>query len=276
MKTIIKSIAVFFLLISFGCSNYEGELQNGNFTDPTLKSEPRLLYPRTARENNISGKTEVIILVSKTGEVNDVQILKSSGSGILDSASIEYSKNLKFNPATAQGEPISCRVKWSIEYAFSDKVSYVESYVKQIKELYNLAADKGNSERNEILNKILKLHIDFVHSMWDGESFNEAVARVVLPETSSNWRYIAGNYPLTFLLYHDFIQRFPDYDSLSVVEAELSRSVEADIRYIQRTSIVSPGTFGKNQELILKIRNFIKDKYPQIKMDGTKGINFNS
>lgn len=276
MKTILKSIAVIFLLISFGCSNYDGELQNSSFTEPTLKSQPRLLYPKAARENNISGKTEVIILVSNTGEVDDVQVIKSSGFGVLDSTSIEFSKNLVFNPATAQGNPVSCRVKWSIEYAFSDKVSYVDSYIRQVKELYSLADNPGDSDRNEILNSIFQLHKQFVDNLWDGQNFNAAVARVVLPETSREWRYVWDNYPLTFLLYHDFIQRFPDYDSLSLVELELTRSLEADMKYIQRTSITNPGTFHKNQELLLQIRNFIKGTYPQIKLDETKGIDFNS
>jgi len=276
MKTIIKSIAVLFLLINFGCSTFNEEMQNADFKNPTIKSQPRLLYPKAARENNFSGKTEVVLLVSKTGAVDDVQVIKSSGFGVLDSASIEFSKDLVFNPATAYGEPVSCRVKWSILYAFSDKISYIESYIQQVKELYSLANNSGNSYRNEILNRIYKLHTEFISDMWDGENFNAAIARVVLPETSREWRYVWDDNPLSFLLYHDFIQRFPDYDSLSVVKVELIKSLKADIKYIERTSIINPGTFQKNQELIMKIRNFIKNTYPHIELNENRGIDFNS
>lgn len=276
MKTILRSIAVLFLLINFGCSTFNREVQDDDFKTPTIQSQPRLLYPKAARENNYSGKTEVVLLVSKTGAVDDVQLIKSSGFGVLDSASIEFSKDLVFNPATAHGEPISCRVKWSIAYAFSDKISYIESYIQEVKELYSLAANSENSYRNEILNRIYKLHKEFVSSMWDGEDFNAAIARVILPENSRGWRIIWDDCPLSFLLYHDFIQRFPGYDSLSLVKSELTKSLKADIKYIERTSIINPGTFHKNQELILKIKNFIKNTYPQINLDKNEGIDFNS
>ena len=58
MKTTIKILAFLFLLINFGCSNYYDELQNAGFTNPTIKNQPRLLYPKAAQENSFSGKTE--------------------------------------------------------------------------------------------------------------------------------------------------------------------------------------------------------------------------
>lgn len=276
MKTIIKIIAVLFLLINFGCSNYNGELQNAGFVTPTIKSHPRLLYPKAARDNNYSGKTEVILLVSKNGTVDDVEILRSSGYSILDSVSVEYSKNLLFNPALANGEPVSTRVRWGIQFSFSDQITYTRSYINRIKELYEEANQSGSVRKNEILNEIINLDKEFISNIWDGQYFNTTLTQVILPGSATGWDTLWNDYPLSFLLYHDFIQRFPEYDSLKMVKEELRKSLDADIKYIERTPTQNTWLQEKREQLLLRIKKFIENNYPDIKIEGDINTNFNS
>ena len=275
MKTITKLSVLFLLLINFGCSNYYEELQNAGFTAPTLKNQPRMLYPKAAQENEISGKTEVILYVSKTGNVDNVKILKSSGYSVLDSASVAYSKSLLFNPATAHGEPVSARVKWSVLFKFSNDILNTEYYVQTMKQLYDAAENSTGQQRNRIIDKIFNLDTEFVNEMWDGQTFNSTIARVMLPEITSKWDTIWNSYPLSFLLYHDLIQRFPGYDSLEMVKNELRNSLNSDIQYIKQSFSGKTGNNNK-EKLILTIKNFIEDKYPGIKIDEKVYSGFNS
>ena len=267
MKTVIRIIVLLFLLLSFSCSNYYEELQNAGFTAPTLKNQPRLLYPKAAQENNYYGKTEIVLNVSKTGKVDDVKIIKSSGYPVLDSASVAYAKSLLFNPATAHGRPVSARVKWSVQFKFSDNIINSEHYVQQIKQLYDAAQNSANPQRNKIISNIFNLDTEFVNEMWDGQTFNNTIAQVMLPGSSSKWEKVWDGYPLSFLLFHDLIQRFPNYDNLELVKKELIKCLHSDIQYIKQSINRNEATKDKNEKLILMIKNFIEDKYPLIKLD---------
>lgn len=276
MKTIIKIITVLFLLISFGCSNYYDELQNEGFTNPTIKYQPRLLYPKAAQENSYSGKTEIVLLVSKTGKVDDIQIVKSSGYKVLDSAAVNYSKNLLFNPALVHGQPVSTRVKWTVNFKFSEQLLTSESYVQRVKELYNYANSLTGSRRDNVIDEILDLHDQFVNSMWDGPTFNNTIEQVLLPGTTAGWDTLWDGYPISFLVYHDFIQRFPNYKNLSVVKDKLEKSLRADIQYIEQDSRNNNRTDKMKEALILKIKNFVKNNYPNIKIEEKNNTDFNS
>jgi len=276
MKTIIKLLAFLFLLINFGCSNYYDDLQNEGFTNPTIKYQPRLLYPKAAQENSYSGKTEIVLLVSKTGKVDDVQIVKSSGYKVLDSAAVDYSKNLVFNPALVHGQPISSRVKWSVNFKFSNQLLTSESYVQQVRELYNYANSLTGSRRDDVIDKILDLHDQFVNSMWDGPTFNNTIEQVLLPRTSAGWDTLWDGYPLSFFVYQDFIQRYPDYKNLSVVKDKLEKCLWTDIQYIEQDSRNNNVTDKMKEALIMKIKNFIKNNYPDIKIEEKNNTGFNS
>jgi TonB family protein len=61
--------------------------------------KPRLEYPVQARVRHLSGAGFFILLVtSQTGVVKNVQIEKSTGSPILDSAAISAFKQWRFKP----------------------------------------------------------------------------------------------------------------------------------------------------------------------------------
>ena len=276
MKTTTKILAFLFLLINFGCSNYYDELQNAGFTNPTIKNQPRLLYPKAAQENSFSGKTEIVLLVSKTGKVDDVQIVKSSGYKVLDSAAVDYSKNLVFNPALVHGQPVSARVKWTVNFKFSDQLLTSESYIQQVKELYAYANSLTGSRRDNAMSEILDLHDQFVNSMWDGPTFNNTIEQVLLPGTSAGWDTLWDGYPLSFFVYHDFIQRFPDYKNLSAVKDKLEKSLWTDVQYIEQDSRNRNGMDKMKKALVMKIKNFMKNNYPDIKIEEEKNTDFNS
>jgi TonB family protein len=111
MKKIILFLCAMFIF--FGCANTE-------VMQPVLKEKIEPVYPYEAKSRGIEGKVDLYLTVSEEGDVTKTTLLHSSGSNILDEASINYSKGLKFQPATLKGKPISVVVKWTLNYKLED------------------------------------------------------------------------------------------------------------------------------------------------------------
>lgn len=71
---------------------------------PILLSKEKLDYPAAAMKDRIEGEVIAKILISKTGNVKQVILERSSGFEILDTATINYIKKLDFLAAEYKGK----------------------------------------------------------------------------------------------------------------------------------------------------------------------------
>ena len=83
---------------------YDMIFDNIDYIKPVLISKSELKYPQIAIDKNIEGNVLVKFLVTTKGNVENVSVEKSSGSKILDSATIHYVKRLKYLPAQVDGK----------------------------------------------------------------------------------------------------------------------------------------------------------------------------
>jgi TonB family protein len=78
-----------------------------------------LNYPKKARENALQGRTYVSFVVSKTGDVEDVKVLRSSDP-LLDEAAMEIVRSMpKWKPGRQDGKEV--RVQYSLPISFKLK-----------------------------------------------------------------------------------------------------------------------------------------------------------
>lgn len=76
-----------------------------------------IVYPKICQENGIQGRAIVEFVINKDGSVVEVEILRTTGDGILDEEAVRVVKLLpKFKPAIKDGKPI--RVKMTIPINF--------------------------------------------------------------------------------------------------------------------------------------------------------------
>jgi protein TonB len=260
MKKNINIVLSVLLLFGMGCS----VLNTGEqaYTPPSQKNHPRLLYPKIAQENAYTGDSKVLILISKTGTVDKINVLESSGFDLLDNAAIEYCKNLIFYPAKRNGETVYSRMEMDIKFDISTPVWSAKDYVDEVKDLYIKL--ERSSERNIILKEILDKHDEFVQNMSDALNFNAYVEQVISPELSAEWKTDWNAWPLSFLLYQDFIQRFKDYNNLADVKTQIRNSVIADIHYIENTHTNDISSRKEKENILSKIKKFISEQYPDI------------
>jgi len=263
-----STLSLFLLLLfTFACGHNVEKVDQQNFIPASLKNQPRIIYPKDAQESSYSGITRMILSISNVGTVEKVFLEKSSGYEILDKAAIDYCKNLVFIPAKLENKTVYSRLRWEIKFNISGQGLSTNRYINEIKDLYISLIQSASKEKNRIEREILMKHNDFVNNMTDALNFNTASEQVILPEISEEWKKDWNKWPLSFLLYHDFLVRFPEYDSISSVKTQLLNSLKYDIQYIKNSPDINSEIINEKENILLRIKSFISSHYPDIIID---------
>lgn len=88
---------------------------------PALKvlKKVNAVYTPAAKEAGITGTVILRVLVGKTGEVEDVEILKGLPKG-LSAAAVTAVRQFRFEPATADGKPVPARTTLTFNFSLPD------------------------------------------------------------------------------------------------------------------------------------------------------------
>ncbi|MCX7797058.1 MAG: energy transducer TonB [Melioribacter sp.] len=261
MKRLI--LFVLFVLIIVSCSSKIDKTTKG-FTPPSVLKQPRFLYPKVAQEKALEGSTKLLLSINKEGIVEEILIVKSSGYDVLDSAAMEYCRNILFSPAKRDGKPVNSRMEWVVKFNITEQNWVVDNYLLEISNLYRQVDLVDVGEKLVLQREILKKHNEFVQNFRDALNFNKVLSQVISPEISKQWQKDWDGWPLSFLLYYDFIKRFPDYDSIHVVKNLLINSLKSDIQYIKSTQAIEPKIKHEKEKILNKIKIFISNNYPDI------------
>ncbi|GAB3030357.1 TonB family protein [Spirosoma pulveris] len=105
----------------------------GGMPGLTAYIEKNLKYPEAAEKANVHGRVFVSFVVTKTGEISDVQILKGIGYGT-DAEAVRVVKNMpNWKPARHNGELVNVKYNLPINFQFEDGASFSnESAFKDI------------------------------------------------------------------------------------------------------------------------------------------------
>jgi TonB family protein len=263
-KNIIPTLFVL-MFVCFGCSNYLE--QNETFIAPTLKSQPRLFYPKIAQQQSLTGNTKVILYILKTGKVENAKVVKSSGFSVLDTAAVSYCMSFIFYPAKRNGEQVNSKMQMDIKFALTDQKYNPDEYISAINDLYYKLENAEVSEKNNIEKEILTEHNEFLKNMKDAINFNLYTQKVLSDKLVTEWKNTWDSWPLSFLIYQDFIERFPDYDNIADVKQLLLQALKFDIRYINISPSANTVEHKEKENLLSKIKHFVEKAYPDMIKD---------
>lgn len=102
-----------------------GDTRDVVMTDDSVDSPPRptyqapLQYPKTARSRGVEGYVVLSLLISATGEIEKVQVLESSPSGIFDDAALQGVRSWRFEPAQYQGRNVKVWARQRVRFDLS-------------------------------------------------------------------------------------------------------------------------------------------------------------
>ncbi len=111
-----------FEFLGEGAEGLLGDTTGVIMTEDTVDEPPRasyrppLKYPDYARKRGINGHVLLNLLVTATGEVEDVKLLTSEPQGLFDQVAINSVKEWSFDPATYKGSPVKVWVKQKISF----------------------------------------------------------------------------------------------------------------------------------------------------------------
>lgn len=264
MKNILMSSLFMLFLVLAGCGQGTDVLKDAeeNYTPPSILSQPRFYYPPAAQERSYAGSAKLYMVIDKEGKVARVSVIRSSGYEILDKASSDYCKTLLFTPAKKDGVPIDSRVVWEMKYNLASQNWCTGTYIKNVLRLLNEEKIVSKYEKKIVQDEILKLHNEFTRTMNDRLNYNIIVGQVISAGLSKEWQKDWDSWPLSFLLYYDFIKRFPDHDSLFKVREQLKNALKTDIQSIKNISADNIQAEVEKESILLKIRSFIKSEFP--------------
>ena len=87
----------------------------GDVKAPVKEFAPQPQYTEIARKARIQGVVIVQAIVTKTGDVQDVKVLKGLPMG-LDTAAADAVKIWKFKPATLHGKPVDVYYNLTVNF----------------------------------------------------------------------------------------------------------------------------------------------------------------
>jgi protein TonB len=81
--------------------------------EPIYQPDPE--FSEEARKKKVSGTVKLSFVVTSKGEVTDIKVANSVGSG-LDEKAIEAVRSWKFKPATKDGQPVSALLAVEVDF----------------------------------------------------------------------------------------------------------------------------------------------------------------
>jgi periplasmic protein TonB len=84
------------------------------------EANPWPRYPAAARRRGIEGEVLVRVAVALDGRAERVEVVRSSGSALLDTAAVEALQRWRFEPARAGGQPVTATVEIPVTFRLTD------------------------------------------------------------------------------------------------------------------------------------------------------------
>ncbi len=229
---------------------------------PVLKEATNLRYPMDAQLKRQEGLVRMRLLISEKGLVTKTRLVQSSGFAQLDEAAAEYASGLRFAPATRNGNPEPALIGWRVRFQIEDKSAEALAYVEKVAALYDAAAT-GPLVVQKAAREILDAHETFATLSTDAVSVNEYVKLVIQADTYSDYMLVWGSCPLRFVLFDDFIRRFPHVERNRAAEL-LQKFALEDARYIRQLCFAQHDREAKSGPVLATVRSVLSHRYPGI------------
>lgn len=236
-----------------------------HYTLPTLQDQIEPDYPREARQEGLEGCVEMNLLVNKRGNVEQAKVTQSSGYQILDDAAIEFAKKLKFNPAEKQGKPVNVWVSRVLNYQLVEKYFLPQEYINKIRQLNRLYDKSAREKKSRILQEILNSHQELARYLSSKSTlnYNRYIQEIVNGEVYQQWKDLWNDWPLHFLVFHDFVSRYPKAEVASEAKNSLLYFMKKDIARIRETPQTETNN-RLNKDILLKtFYSFLNKEYPE-------------
>ena len=191
-------------LILFSCA--------AQYQKATVRSTPPLDYPLEAQMQEREGIVGLAVYVSGDSTVKTVELDQSSGHSDLDSAAVQFARQVSFNPARKGNTPVPSWTRLNVNFRLDRTVVEKEKRLEKFKAYHKQIASFENEEkRNTALEALYKLSTNYLGTVsLDADvKINQELKKVVSSDVSEYWQSLETVIPLPFLVLDDYIHRYP-------------------------------------------------------------------
>jgi TonB family protein len=206
----------------------------------------------------------LFILVDKKGKVAKAKVYQSSGSDLLDQSALDMIKSAEFEPGTTDREVDDFWLKLPVDFQLNAKELaardirlWKELSLAYLSEIY---AD-STALNLSALKKLFYQYQYMAHRIFEvrSTSANESVFMIVNNTIRAKWGDYKTDWPMGFLLFQDYIDRFPNSYYADKSMDELLNYLQQEIDLLQR----KPSTESRLAKLLLLFSNYLKSIYNQ-------------
>ncbi|UCD39044.1 MAG: energy transducer TonB [Fidelibacterota bacterium] len=209
------------------------------YISPQLESDDfTAFYPPEAYEKGLEGKVELLLRIELSGDVSEALIAKSSGHDDLDNAALSMAQIMHFKPGQIGGEPRALWVKIPVIFSVASKLVTsidLEEWRRMVLK-YRSAAAEGDSHERQIAQKeVLRCYVRLANNMVSTRSVapNSMIMAMVAPPIRDSWIEYQAVLPFSFVLFQDFLHRYPDSECTNLAEGYLRDYLVYEVSQLQ-------------------------------------------
>lgn len=212
------------------------------------------VYPPAAYTEQVEGTVLLLVHIDQNGMVTDAYIRKSSGYPVLDSSAIALAKTSHFSPGLIGGTPQEVWMTWPIVYRFTSLTMDVERWQHQVFIYQRNIAKNPDDAFTEI--NLFSHYVRMANYQSEKRdlTINAVLLDVVAPEIRNSWKVYEEVWPLPFILFWDYLHKYPQSNYTSLTRDYLMESTQTEIEYLKSGSRGSATLDDQmKNEIILKI-----------------------
>lgn len=230
---------------------------------PMLKDVIEPYYPPLAKNKGFEGQVGIEMLVSREGRVTDVRISSSSGYQILDRAAREFARQLTFEPAMQGSRPVDIWISRTFTYNLEERTLLPERYISQIRELRQQLSGADSTARHSIYWSLLQTHVQYCRLLIEQGSVvdNDLLIPIVKDNIYRAWQEWWNLEPLFFIVFHDYIQRYPRSSYREDAVLKMRYFANIIINTIQARHETDPEIQTRQNRFIDDVRTFLENDY---------------
>lgn len=231
-----------------------------------IKNSVKFSYPLQAYDQKMEGTVVLRLYIDAKGEVQKARVWKSSGYALLDSSALEYAQIARFKPGRLHGKITGMWLTWPLVYTFDSIAEDMEKWKDKVKEAQYSATRGKLQDREAAQYQLLVYYRGMAHKMVNDRDFklNRDIMSVVVPEVRREWEQYKDYWPMSFLLFEDFLHRYPKSTQYKTARDYLIDYIKYEISLLRYTGLPPDNREGRIQkELLQELHQYLSTHYPE-------------
>lgn len=224
-------------------------------------------YPPEAYEKQLEGTVILQMHVQKNGYVGKAEIFRSSGYDILDDAALAMARTVRFKPAQVHGKARDMWLTWPVVFellsASIPALNLVEWQRKALE--YQTTASTANFLKCRIAQSYLFNHYVILgKEMIENRSIlpNRTIMEIVASPTRDSWIEYQDVWPMAFVLFQDYIDRFPNSKYANKAEDYMVDFILKEVSFLKKASTDDSQLAQPRKQLLSELTRFLEEHYP--------------